>query len=65
MRAFLILAILIGLGALYLWQKHNEAPPTPAPQQTISEHDWMKRSLDRASEVAKKARAQTQEAQDP
>jgi hypothetical protein len=37
--------------------------PTQPPQ--VSEHNWMKRSLDRASDVAQKARAQTKESQDP
>jgi hypothetical protein len=77
MRWFLIFTVCVGLGALYLWQKHHQAPTeaapqpvavtrvTPAPSTTVSEHDWMKRSLDRAAEVAGKARKQTQEAQDP
>lgn len=37
-----------------------------APQQPqVSEHNWMKRSLDRAREVRDTSRAQTQEAQRP
>jgi len=71
---------LVGLGVLYFWQKHNAtlpaAPvaakpaaasasqPTPPPRE-VSEHNWMKRSLDRASDVAQKVRAQTKESQDP
>jgi hypothetical protein len=39
------------------------AQPTPPPQ--VSEHNWMKRSIDRASEVAQKVRTQTKENQDP
>jgi hypothetical protein len=37
--------------------------PTQPPQ--VSEHNWMKRSLDRASDVAQKVRAQTKESQEP
>jgi len=75
MRSFLIFAVLVGLGLLYLWQKHNEPAATAqsanvataksAPSATVSEHDWMKRSLDRATTVRDQARAQTKEAQDP
>src|SRR4051794_7576406 len=35
---------------------------TPAPP---SQHNWMKRSLDRASDAANQSRAQTQRSQDP
>ena len=38
---------------------------TPAPRGQASEYNYMKRALDRASDVRDKARAQTQEAQDP
>jgi len=77
MRSFLIFVVVAGLGAIYLWQRHAEtaaatttAPNVvvqskPAPSATVSEHDWMKRSLDRAADVAGKARQQTKEAQDP
>lgn len=43
------------------------APANPAqpPSQTTSEHNWMKRSLDRATEVRNTARAQTRQSQDP
>jgi hypothetical protein len=44
-------------------QPTQSTQPTQPPQ--ISEHNWMKRSLDRASDVAQKARAQTKESQDP
>jgi len=79
-RSFLIFVTLVGLGVLYFWQKHNGTPPpapvaakttaasasqpTPPPRE-VSEHNWMKRSLDRASDVAQKVRAQTKESQDP
>ena len=70
-----------GLGALFYSQKHHEAAPvagqtTAAAQSTphgpaeasprpVSEHNWMKRSLDRATEVRDKSRTQTQQSQDP
>jgi hypothetical protein len=38
----------------------NNPPPRP-----VSEHNWMKRSLDRATEVRDQARAQTQQSQNP
>jgi hypothetical protein len=78
MRSFSIFAALAVLGAIYLWQKHNEmlssvdkpvavsiAQPTPAPRGQASEYNWMKRSIDRARDVAEKSRAQTKESQDP
>src|SRR4051794_2275280 len=39
------------------------APANPAqpPPATTSEHNWMKRSLDRATEVRNAARAQTKQ----
>jgi hypothetical protein len=80
MRSFLVFAAFVGLGALYLWQKHHDdaqpvsaskpaqvsvAQPTPAPRGQASEYNWMKRSLDRAADVRDQARARTKEAQDP
>jgi hypothetical protein len=47
------------------------AKPTPAPQLTpaprgqASEYNYMKRALDRASDVRDQSRAQTKESQDP
>ncbi|PYK30187.1 MAG: hypothetical protein DME57_07660 [Verrucomicrobia bacterium] len=38
---------------------------TPAPRGQASEHNWMKRSLDRAADVRDQARARTKEAQEP
>ncbi len=78
MRSFLILVVIAGLSGLYYWQKHHETvaatgpakPPaaavaqlSPAPSGQASEHNWMKRSLDRARDVTEQARAQTQESQ--
>lgn len=83
MRNFLIVALIIGLGCVFLRQKQNEkavdasAKPTapqvassapaltPAPRGQASEYNYMKRALDRASDVRDQARTQTQEAQDP
>ena len=39
------------------------APLAPAPRGQASEHNWMKRSLDRARDVTEQAQAQTQENQ--
>jgi hypothetical protein len=45
--------------------------PTPAPQLTpaprgqASEHNYMKRALDRAADVRDQSRAQTKQSQDP
>jgi hypothetical protein len=41
------------------------AKAQPQPPAQPSEHNWMKRSLDRASDVAHQSRAQTQKSQDP
>jgi hypothetical protein len=78
MRSLLIFVVIAGLGAIYLWQKHNVMPsivgksaavsiaqPTPAPRGQASEYNWMKRSIDRARDVAEKSRAGTKESQDP
>jgi hypothetical protein len=45
--------------------KPTPAPLTPAPRGQASEHNWMKRSLDRARDVTEQSRAQTQERQKP
>ena len=45
--------------------KPAPAPLTPAPRGQASEHNWMKRSLDRARDVTEQSRAQTQESQKP
>jgi hypothetical protein len=38
---------------------------TPAPRGVASEHNWMKRALDRAADVRDRSRAQTKQSQDP
>jgi len=80
MRGLLVIAILVGLGYFFLRQKQSEIPTgngkpvaaqsveaklTPAPPGQASEHNWMKRSLDRAREVRDQSRAQTQDSQKP
>jgi cytoskeletal protein RodZ len=72
MRKFLVVAILAGLAWLFVLQKRNEhqkAGPEKSVAQTtasasprpVSEHDWMKRSLDRAAEVKKQVAQQRKE----
>jgi hypothetical protein len=79
MRTAFILVIIAVLPALYYWQHHQPAKPgesagavtaqTPLSQPTqspqTSQVNWMKRSIDRAQDVARKARTQTTESQDP
>jgi hypothetical protein len=60
MRKFLVIAVLAGLGWLFVVQKRSE-PQKTAPDKAVaqaaasprpvSEHNWMKHSLDRANEV--------------
>jgi len=63
MRKFLVITVLAGLTVLFVSQKRNEpqkSPPanklvmqvsgTPTPRP-VSEHNWMKRSLDRTNDV--------------
>jgi hypothetical protein len=78
MRAFIIFALVAGVVFVYLRQKPNEtqtadAKPTaaqvknvplaPAPRGQASENNWMKRSLDRAHDVADQSRAQSDASQ--
>lgn len=74
MRRFLPVLIIGVLGTAYLWQKQNESPSvkpavadrpaaivvqtTPIPQREVSEHNWMKRSLDRARNVTREVQEQ-------
>jgi len=46
-------------------QPVSTSQPTPAPPGVASEHNWMKRSLDRARDVTQKSRDQTKQGQDP
>lgn len=81
MRGLLIVVIIVGFGYLFLRQKQHEkavapnaaqqavavASPTltPAPRGQASEHNYMKRALDRAADVRDQSRARTQADQDP
>jgi hypothetical protein len=70
MRKFLVIAVLAGLTCLFVAQKRSEpqkpaatskavaqlsGSPTPRP---VSEHNWMKRSLDRTNEVKRQVAQQ-------
>jgi hypothetical protein len=70
MRKFLVLVVLIGLAVLFVAQKRSESqkaavanklmaqiPGTPAPRP-VSEHNWMKRSLDATNEVKRQVAQQ-------
>ncbi|HEX4640714.1 MAG TPA: hypothetical protein VH252_04975 [Chthoniobacterales bacterium] len=70
MRKFLVIAVLAGLAWLFVVQKQNETPKkspakqvaqtaavSPAPRP-VSEHNWMKSSLDRANEVKRQVAQQ-------
>lgn len=70
MRTVVVLAVVAVLGWLFLAQKHHEtekvaaAATTTASTQTkaaprpVSEHNWMKRSLDRTNEVKRQVAEQ-------
>jgi hypothetical protein len=73
MRKFLVIAVLAGLAWLFVVQKRNEAPKpaktaaaqtsaaTAASPRPVSEHNWMKNSLDRANEVKRQVIQQRKE----
>jgi hypothetical protein len=70
MRKFFLFAVL--LTAFFIWLNRNDSskPATPNPttqtgSRPVSEHDWAKRSLDRASAVADQARKNQVESQQP
>jgi hypothetical protein len=72
MRKFLVIATLAGLTWLFVVQKRNE-PQKSAPEKVttqaattssprpVSEHNWMKRSLDRAGDVKREVAQQRKE----
>jgi len=76
-----VILVAIGLGALFYYQTHHLAPSEQPDKPVVSarvsevakpqlpaqpsEHNWMKRSLDRASDVAHQSREHTQKSQDP
>src|SRR6185295_10458365 len=43
----------------------SQPSPASTPPREVSEHNWMKRSLDRARDVSQQARTQTKESQNP
>ena len=69
MRKFLVVAILAGLTWIFVVQKQREPQKSPATTEKVaaqttasprpaSEHNWMKRSLDRTSEVKRQVAQQ-------
>jgi hypothetical protein len=74
MRKFLVIAVLAGLAWLFVVQKRTETSKQaataakPAGQtvasvspRPVSEHNWMKRSLDRTNEVKRQVAQQRKE----
>jgi hypothetical protein len=68
MRKFLVIAVLAGLSVLFVMQKRS-APQKTVPEtkvaqtattspRPVSEHNWMKRSLDRTNEVKRQVAQQ-------
>jgi hypothetical protein len=68
MRKFLVIAVLAGLAVLFVVQKRNEPQKTASEKRVaqtattsprpVSEHNWMKRSLDRTNEVKRQVAEQ-------
>ncbi|HVF72086.1 MAG TPA: hypothetical protein VM940_10815 [Chthoniobacterales bacterium] len=68
MRPFLVIAVLAGLTWFFVVQKqpetakavtsHEAAAKATASPRTVSEHNWMKNSLDRANEVKRQVAQQ-------
>lgn len=80
MRSLLTFVVFAGLGLLYFYQREHGAAPAEnsgrstltapaktaaAPRGEASEHNYMKRALDRAATVRDDARHQTEAAQEP
>lgn len=70
MRKFFLFALL--LTAFFIWLNRNDNskqatpnPSEPGRSQSVSEHDWAKRSLDRARSVTEQARQNQTESQQP
>ena len=70
MRKFLVIAVLAGLGWLFILQKRSEPQnnekavaqaSSSASPRPVSQHNWMKHSLDRANEVKRKVAQQRKE----
>jgi hypothetical protein len=72
MRKFLVIAVLAGLAWVFVVQKRNE-PQKAAPEKVmaqtattasprpVSEHNWMKRSIDRTNDVKRQVAQQRKE----
>ena len=70
MRKFLVIAVLAGLTWLFIVQKRSESAKPDQKSKTatqvaastsprpVSEHNWMKHSLDRANEVKRQVAQQ-------
>jgi len=70
MRTLVVLVVMAVLGFAFLAQKHEEAqkfastpkvPAQAASPRPVSEHNWMKRSLDTANQVTRKVAEQRKE----
>jgi hypothetical protein len=72
MRKFLVIAVLAGLTWLFIVQKRSESAKPAENSKTVtqvaaasprpvSEHNWMKHSLDRANEVKRQVAQQRKE----
>ncbi|MDP9100238.1 MAG: hypothetical protein M3N48_14780 [Verrucomicrobiota bacterium] len=71
MRKFLVIAVLAGLAMLFVAQKQSEPQKSAAEKKLaetattsprpVSEHNWMKRSLDRTNEVKRQVAQQRKE----
>jgi hypothetical protein len=71
MRKFFLFALLLTAFFIWLNRNDNSKPATRSPDaqghssQSVSEHDWAKRSLDRARSVTEQARQNQVESQQP
>lgn len=72
MRKFLVIAVLAGLAWVFVVQKRSEPPRSTSEKVTaqtaitasprpVSEHNWMKRSLDRTNDVKRQVAQQRKE----
>jgi hypothetical protein len=70
MRKFFLFVLLLTAFFIWLNRNDNSRPATPNPSeqgrsQSVSEHDWAKRSIDRARSVRDEARQNQVESQQP
>lgn len=70
MRTVVVLVVMAVLGLAFLAQKHREpqkvastakVPAQAATPRPVSEHNWMKRSLDTTKQVTRKVAEQRKE----